>query len=152
MDATVCGNGPGPRTMFPVVKGYMLASQDSVAIDAVASKMMGFDPLGIPYIRMAHEDGLGAGDVRDIELVGEDVRKENFHFFVGENLASRFGKFFWFGPLKHLQRLFFRTPLVYLFVYASFFYHDYVWWPLIGRRRQREVLKTPWGRLFESYK
>ena len=38
MDGTFCGNGPGPRTMIPVEKGIILASADSVAIDAVATK------------------------------------------------------------------------------------------------------------------
>ena len=37
MDGTTAGNGPGPRTMYPVVKNVMLASQDQVAIDAVAA-------------------------------------------------------------------------------------------------------------------
>ncbi|MFQ5433166.1 MAG: DUF362 domain-containing protein, partial [Nitrospinota bacterium] len=41
MDGTICGSGPGPRTMIPVEKDYMLAGSDSVAIDAVAAKMMG---------------------------------------------------------------------------------------------------------------
>jgi uncharacterized protein (DUF362 family) len=151
MDGTICGCGPGPRTMQPVEKGYMLASSDSVAIDAVAARMMGFDPLKIPYIAMADEDKIGIGDVRAIEIIGEDVRPVNFGFFVGENFASRFGKCCWFGPLKIFQKLFFRTPLVYLFVYASFLYHDYIWWPLYARRRQKKTLRTPWGRLFESY-
>jgi hypothetical protein len=32
---------------------------------AVASKRMGFDPLTNPYIKLAHENGLGAvGDVQ----------------------------------------------------------------------------------------
>ncbi|MFA5038716.1 MAG: DUF362 domain-containing protein [Candidatus Omnitrophota bacterium] len=151
MDGTICGCGPGPRTMLPVEKGYMLASSDSVAIDAVAAKMMGFDPLAIPYIRMAHEDGIGVGDPRLIEIAGEDVGSENFHFYVGQNMVSRFGKTVWFGPLRYFQKLFFRTPLVYLFVYASFFYHDYIWWPFIGRRRQKKILATGWGRLFQKY-
>src|SRR6186997_1284089 len=73
MDGTTAGNGPGPRTMFPVVKNVMLASADQVAIDAVAAKLMGFDPMSIEYIRVAHEDGLGVGDPRDIEVVGADV-------------------------------------------------------------------------------
>jgi len=47
MDGTTAGNGPGPRTMDPVVKNVMLASADQVAIDAVSAKMMGFDPLSI---------------------------------------------------------------------------------------------------------
>jgi len=47
MDGTTAGNGPGPRTMYPVVKNVMLASADQVAIDAVSAKMMGFDTLSI---------------------------------------------------------------------------------------------------------
>src|SRR5579862_3776195 len=70
MDGTTAGDGPGPRTMFPVIKDYMLASQDQVAIDAVAAKMMGFDPLSLEFINVAHEDGLGNGDPKSIEIVG----------------------------------------------------------------------------------
>ncbi len=152
MDGTICGNGPGPRTMIPVEKDYLLASADQVAIDAVSAKMMGFDPLGIKYIRMAHEDGLGKGDVRDIEVVGEDISGINFGFFVGDNLASVVGDVLWFSPLKVFQRLFFRTPLVYAFVFGSFFYHDFFWWPTKGKKIQGEVRKnTKWGKLFLEY-
>jgi len=73
MDASFCGNGPGPRTMIPVEKGLMLASSDSVAIDAVAAKIMGFNPREIDYIRLAHEDGLGIGRIEEIEVLGEDI-------------------------------------------------------------------------------
>jgi uncharacterized protein (DUF362 family) len=69
MDGTTAGNGPGPRTMYPVVKNVMLASDDQVAIDAVAAKMMGFDPMSLDYIRLAHEDRLGVGDPREITIV-----------------------------------------------------------------------------------
>jgi len=152
MDGTICGNGPGPRTMIPVEKDYILASSDSVAIDAVVSKMMGFDPMNIPYIKMAHEDGLGVGRIREIEVVGEDISNVNFSFSVGDNLASKAGDFLWFGPLRMLHTLFFRTPLVYLFVFGSFFYHDYFWWPIKGKRIQRNrVLSTKWGKLFKNY-
>ncbi|MBI5641336.1 MAG: DUF362 domain-containing protein [Nitrospirae bacterium] len=152
MDGTICGNGPGPRTMIPVEKDYILASSDSVAIDAVAAKMMGFDPMSIPYIRMAHEDGLGTGVPEEIEIVGEDVSGINFGFSVGDNFASTIGDVFWFGPLKSIQHFFFRTPLVYLFVFGSFFYHDFIWWPFKGKKIQKErVRNTKWGKLFDSY-
>lgn len=152
MDGTICGNGPGPRTMIPVEKDYILASADSVAIDAVAAKMMGFDPMSVPYIRLADEDGLGVGRVNEIEILGEDISDVNFRFSVGDNLASKVGDILWFGPLKRFQKLLFRTPLVYLFVFGSFFYHDYLWWPIKGRKIQRDrVLNTKWGKLFESY-
>jgi hypothetical protein len=152
MDGTICGNGPGPRTMIPIEKDYILASDDQVAIDAVASKMMGFEPLDIPYIRLAHERGLGMGDLKQIEIVGEDIEKVNFHFKVGDNLASRFGDAVWFGPFKSMQNLLFRTPLVNLFIFGSFFYHDYLWWPFKGKRKMEHFRKNMrWGRLFERY-
>ena len=71
MDGTFAGDGPGPRCMMPHVKNVILASADQVAIDAVAAKLMGFDPMSIKFIRMAHELGLGCGDPRDIEIVGD---------------------------------------------------------------------------------
>ncbi len=152
MDGTICGTGPGPRTMLPVEKDYILASSDSVAIDAVSAKMMGFDPMSIPYIRLAHEDGLGCGRVQEIEVVGENISGIDFKFSVGDNLASRVGDCCWFGPLKPLQKVFFRTPLVYAFVFGSFFYHDYLWWPLKGKKIQKEKARTTkWGKLFEMY-
>jgi len=152
MDGTTAGNGPGPRTLIPVTKNVMLASADQVAIDAVAAKLMGFDPLAIEYIRLAHEDGLGVGDVRDIELVGADLSGENWGFSVGDNLASRTGDLLWFGRLAGIQRLLFHTPLVRAFVLGSALYHDWYRWP----RKERAVfehwkLESPWGRLFARY-
>jgi uncharacterized protein (DUF362 family) len=152
MDGTIAGSGPGPRTMTPVQKDFMLASADQVAIDAVAAKMMGFDPMSIRYIRRAHEAGLGVGKPSEIEVVGADVSGESWGFEVGKNAAAAFGHLAWFGPLRPLQKLLFHTPLVYAFVFASFAYHDYVWWPLKGKAIQRDVRQnTDWGRLFESY-
>jgi len=151
MDGTLAGNGPGPRTMRPVETDYLLASADQVAIDAVAAKMMGFDPLSIRYIRLAHEHGLGVGDVRDIEVVGEDVSRVDLGFSVGANLPARFGKRVWFGHAQPLQYLLFRTPLVHAFILASSLYHDYLWWPAKGRPIMEDVYRTTkWGRLFDE--
>lgn len=152
MDGTFCGNGPGPRTMIPIQKGLLLASADSVAIDAVAARIMGFDPMQIGYIRMAHEDGLGVGRMEDIQVVGEDISQMNFRFSVGNNLAGKIGRLFWFTPLKKIQWMLFHTPLVYTFVFGSYFYHDFVWWPFIGKRMM-ELLheNTEWGRYFKMY-
>ena len=134
MDGTTVGNGPGPRTMFPVEKSIILAGADQVAIDAVAAKLMGFDPLNIKYINLAHQRGLGCGDPRDIQLVGDDIQGENWKFSVGDNMASMAGDMLWFGPLKRLQRLFFHTPLVYMFIFGSECYHDYYRWPVKDQR------------------
>jgi hypothetical protein len=152
MDGTIVGDGPGPRCMRPHVKNYILASDDCVAIDAIAAKMMGFDPMTIEYIRVAHEDGLGVGDPRDIEIVGDDVSSESWGFRVGDNGVSRIGDLLWFSPLKVFQKAFFRTPLVHLFILGSETYHDYYRWPLRDRRVFETWKRdTAWGRLFESY-
>jgi len=152
MDGTISGSGPGPRTMTPHDTHFILASSDQVAIDAVAAKMMGFDPMSIKYIRLAHERGLGVGAFEDIELFGSDISDINWQYEVGDNMASHIGDTLWFSPLKIFQKLFFHTPLVYLFVFGSFFYHDYFWWPLKGKKRQQDFrAKSPWGQLFESY-
>lgn len=152
MDGTTAGNGPGPRTMFPVIKDYILASADQVAIDAVAAKMMGFDPMSIEYIRVAHEDKLGIGDPREIEIVGDDISNESWGFEVGNNAVSIFGQLMWFGPLKSLQELFFHTPLVQLFVLGSELYHDYYRWPLVDKKVFiKWKNETEWGKLFNEY-
>lgn len=153
MDGTTAGNGPGPRTMFPVIKNVMLAAQDQVAIDATAAKLMGFDPMSIEYIRVAHEQGLGVGDPRDIEIVGDtDLANESWGFHVGDNGASVVGDLLWFSPLKRFQKLFFRTPLVHLFIFGSEAYHDYYRWPLKDRKVFENWCETtPWGGLFRQY-
>ena len=152
MDGTTAGSGPGPRTMIPHVKNLILASADQVAVDAVAAKIMGFDPMSIKYIRLGHEAGLGCGDPREIEVVGEDISGMNFNFPVGDNLASTVGDIFWFSPLKVFQRLLFHTPLVYIFVFASAFYHDHLWYPFKGKKIfDRWCEETDWGKLFQKY-
>lgn len=152
MDGTVAGSGPGPRTMTPVEKDLMLASGDCTAIDAVAAGLMGFDPMSLRFIRIAHEAGLGMGRLDGIRIKGKDVTGENWGFTVGNNPASAVGKFIWFGPLKPLEKLFFRTPLVYAFVFGSFFFHDFVYWPLVAKPRMEAFKKTSkWGKLFDQY-
>ncbi len=100
----------------------------------------------------ATEDGLGTGIMDEIEIAGADISQESWGYTVGDNAASRVGDLLWFSPLKVLQKLFFHTPLVYLFVMGSFLYHDYIWWPFLGKKRQAEFRKTsPWGQLFDSY-
>jgi uncharacterized protein (DUF362 family) len=152
MDGTTAGSGPGPRTVTPHDKNVILASADQVAIDAVSASMMGFDPLAIPCIRLAHERGLGVGDLRDIRIVGdEDAAAERWRFDVGVNLATGAGRLLWHSPLKHVQKALFHTPLVNVFVMGSAVFHDQGWYPLFGRpivdRWKRE---SPWGRLFDA--
>ncbi len=152
MDGTFAGDGPGPRCMVPYVKNYILASADQVAIDAVAAKMMGFDPMSIKFIRLASEDGLGIGRFEEIEVVGEDVSDVNWHFHDNQNtFASRGQKMIYWGPLKPFEKILLRTAIVPWSYAASIAYHDLYWYPTIGKGRVREALATPWGQLFREY-
>jgi uncharacterized protein (DUF362 family) len=157
MDGTFAGDGPGPRCMVPHVKNVILASQDQVAIDAVAAKLMGFDPMSdCKFIRLAHEQGLGCGDTRDIELVGDvkDLSKENWHFdgpFKKMTFASRNQHRIYWGPLKKPVEWSLKTWLAPWAYVASVTYHDIFWYPVYGKPHIKHALESEWGRLFQNW-
>ena len=151
-DGTIAGDGAGPRAMRPHVTNLILASSDMVAIDAVAAKLMGLEPLSLKFIRLAHERGLGVGDPREIEMVGDDVSGVNLHFSPHEDtLASRGQKMIYWGPLKFMENFLLRSPIVPWSYAASRLYHDGFWYPVHGKARARRILATDWGKLFDRY-
>lgn len=156
MDGTVCGNGAGPRTMKPFIGNLILASEDQVAIDSVAAKIMGFDPMQIPYLKIAHEKGLGIADIDQIDIVGlskGEVLKINFGFKVKRSPIIALDQILRKGTanIKWLHHLLFYSPLFKLFILASKIYHDFLWYPTIGKFRIWKFKKTGWGKLFNSY-
>ena len=152
MDGTVMGDGAGPRTMVPRVGNLILASADQVAIDAIAARIMGFDPLAIPYLRMCHERGLGVADPRRIEIVGDaDAAATSMGFRTRRSLVIWGDQLIRRGPLRPLKRLLLHSPLVVWAPFASNVYHDLLWYPTVGAARIRAFSRTPWGRLFETY-
>ncbi len=153
MDGSIAGDGAGPRTMIPVEVNTILASEDQVAIDAIASKIMGFDPMKIDYIRIAHERGLGVGDPDQIELVGDEIR--TFRFKVGKSPVVYFDQLFRVRLSKYLpfiEKLVFHTPLFKIPILCSGIYHDSLWYPTVGKRRIKKFEKTGWGKLWLSYR
>jgi uncharacterized protein (DUF362 family)/NAD-dependent dihydropyrimidine dehydrogenase PreA subunit len=73
MDGIVAMEGEGPSGGKLRNLGLVLASRDAVALDAVASKIIGLNPQDIHTTRYAHERGLGRADLDNIEVVGETV-------------------------------------------------------------------------------
>ncbi|HEX3176254.1 MAG TPA: DUF362 domain-containing protein [Methylomirabilota bacterium] len=152
MDGTVMGDGAGPRTMVPRVGNLILASADSVAIDAIAAQIMGFDPMSIRYLAMCHERGLGVADPRDIEIVGDvDAAATRMGFTTSRSLVIWGDQLIRRGPLRPLKRLLLHSPLMVWAPFASNVYHDLLWYPTVGRARIRAFGSTAWGRLFERY-
>jgi uncharacterized protein (DUF362 family) len=152
MDGTIAGEGPGPRAMRWHVKNVIMASSDPVAIDAASAKIMGLDPLSLTFIRAAHERGLGVGDPKEIKFVGDvEASEQNWHFSAYENTFASWGQHqIYHGPLKPFEHLLLRTPLVPWSFAASNIYHNWYWYPFIGKARAEAALRTEWGRLLQS--
>ncbi len=73
MDAVVGLEGEGPSAGAPKSVGVILASRDGVAVDAVASSIVGYNPLQIFTLSEAEKRNIGAGDLSRIEIRGEDI-------------------------------------------------------------------------------
>lgn len=152
MDGTFAGDGPGPRAMHWHEKSILMASADQVAIDAASAMLQGFNPRTIPFLRIADELGLGVGDPAGIEFVGdEDAAAERWNFVQEDTFASQGQKLIYHGALKPFESLLLRSPLVPWSYFASNFYHNVYWYPVVGRKRVEAALETPWGQLFAQY-
>jgi hypothetical protein len=155
MDGTFAGDGPGPRCMVPSVRNVILASADQVAIDAVAARLMGFDPMSIKFIRLAHEQGLGCGDPADIEIVGDqDAAAERWNFrgpYERMTFASAMQHKIYWGPLKRPIEWSLKTVLAPWAYLASVAYHDSFWYPLKAKASVERVMQSDWGRMFANW-
>jgi uncharacterized protein (DUF362 family) len=152
MDGTVCGDGAGPRTMEPKIKNFILASADPVSIDAISAKMMGFNPMEIPYIKMCDEMGLGIGNPANIDVIGQDISGINFGFKTKRSFVIWGDQMLRKGPLRFLETIALHSPLVFWAPIASNIYHDCLWYPIIGKKIIKKFMKTEWGKLFLTYR
>lgn len=72
-DAVEAMEGDGPSAGSPRALGFVIASFDPVAADAVAAALIGLDPLRVMTTRLCDAAGLGRGRLADIDIVGEDL-------------------------------------------------------------------------------
>jgi hypothetical protein len=80
------GNGPVGGT--PVDTRIALASLDPLAMDVLATKLMGFDPSQIMYLTSMAEAGMGQGDLSKIEVLGTPAEQCQFHFKPNERMIE----------------------------------------------------------------
>jgi len=73
MDGIIAMEGEGPAVGRLRRLGLILASRDAVALDAVASKIIGLEPTDIHTTRCCAMRGLGRGTLGNIEVVGERI-------------------------------------------------------------------------------
>jgi len=77
MDGVVGMEGNGPSNGTPVFAGVIMASYDCVALDIVASELIGIDPLKVPTNKAALERGFGT---EHPEIVGTPMEKVKVGF------------------------------------------------------------------------
>ncbi len=144
MDAVFAGEGPDARDLEPREANLILASSDPVALDSVALRIMGFDPLEVPFVRMAHESGLGVGDPSGIDISGIDISEISLGFHVEESKGAK--------RIRAFERRAQGTILESLSGLSSMVYYDWYRFLNFGEKRIREALRGPWGAAFERYR
>ena len=81
MDAVIGMEGPGPASGYPIPVKLILASQNAVALDIIASSIIGYDPKLIPTNHFALKRDLGLKHFSDISVEGltvDEVKIDNY--------------------------------------------------------------------------
>ncbi len=111
VDAVEAMEGNGPSSGRVRHLGFVAASRDAVALDAILAEIVGVDPLKVPTTREAYGRGLGEGSLDRIAVDGaalRDVAGQNFEVpsnwqfgLVPDGLARLVARWFWVRPLVH---------------------------------------------------
>lgn len=81
--------GDGPSSGDKRFVGLIFASENPYALDTVASKIIGIDPLSIPILRAVKERNIFSVDINDIEFLGlkpQDIDIKQFKLPVSANV------------------------------------------------------------------
>lgn len=92
MDGIVGMEGDGPAAGSPRQVGVILASKDLVALDAIASYIIGYDPLDIDITRVAAERGVGTANIDKIEVRGtplDEVKIDDYELASSINVLLK---------------------------------------------------------------
>ena len=71
IDGIMAMEGNGPNGGDPVKLGVLIISDDPIAADSVACRLMSIDPLLVPTVRLGGELGYGQSDINNITLLGD---------------------------------------------------------------------------------
>lgn len=80
LDGIAGMDGAGPHAGLVTYPGVVVASRDVVAFDAVGCAIMDIHPYEAPATQAAMKDGLGTGDLREIEVLGKTIEEVRHPF------------------------------------------------------------------------
>jgi uncharacterized protein (DUF362 family) len=89
VDGTIGIQGNGPGGTDTLLHGVAAASGDTVAVDAVISKSMGFEPLEIGTLYYADRLGMGIGDLNRIQVLGGDINAHIHPFKPHDSIVKQ---------------------------------------------------------------
>ena len=112
MDGIRILEGDGPSSGgIPRDAGFLFAGRDAVAVDSLASFMIGIDPMQVFTTRIAHQKGVGMGDIHQIEVVGDEpvpiqAKIPGRHIFsrLPDFLLKILGHLIWTRPRANPER------------------------------------------------
>ncbi len=138
-DATICLEGNGPVNGIPKIINSIFASNDLVALDAMAADFIGLKKENIGYIKYAEEIGLGStkykviGDkLSPIEFIPAKINQS-----LIVNIEMKLRKI----PL--ISNLIFKTAIFKIPAFLASRYNTIYWYNIQGKKLRKEVLKDP---------
>ncbi|MBI5885843.1 MAG: DUF362 domain-containing protein [Deltaproteobacteria bacterium] len=81
MDAITAMEGNGPSSGTPVQMGLVFASNDAIAMDAIAAQVVGAKAHDLPILKAAEKRGVSAADPDEVDVLGEPVEAVRIHGF-----------------------------------------------------------------------
>jgi uncharacterized protein (DUF362 family)/Pyruvate/2-oxoacid:ferredoxin oxidoreductase delta subunit len=82
MDAVTAMEGNGPGSGSPVDLGVLIAGADASAVDTVACRIVGLDPMLLYTLAEAKKAGMGVTSLKDIQVMGEKIENVSVEGFT----------------------------------------------------------------------
>ncbi len=133
LDGTLWGVERASGGRQCVARNILLAGTDAVAVDAVAMRLAGIEPMRVPWVRLCRDRGFGRATAAEIQIVGRtDLLNLDFGLLDLE-----------LGPKASLPRggqvSGWAAPLTRLMERA------------LGRQKTAGMADTPWQQLYDEY-
>ncbi len=111
MDAIIGMEGAGPQNGTPKHVGLILGSCNLIALDVVAAQIAGYDPMDIPMLSYAVENGIQLTDEKDIYLEGGTIKELRVKNFKRIPIDRRYNLAFMGVRYEKFRRRFDRRPI-----------------------------------------
>lgn len=105
MDGIVGMEGEGAINGTPIESKVIISSTDCVALDAVSSEIMGFSHKDIMTTCIAHDRGLGTGELGQIEILGEKIDNVKMNFKKSNHIYYKLPGFLGKFMFKNVENM-----------------------------------------------